>query len=432
MSDLLRAKTTAASTSGSFAPHSRSDAEVSIEVPAQTQPEPRTYVVPQHLVAEAQRRVDVANRRLERAGIGERFEMSSTVRGVGFEYGVPVNLAEIRLNTPSISFGGWHLASVNEFTPSGEVMVFGDPVAKVEDNRCDHCGHNRTRGRIFVVTREDGQTAQVGSNCLEAFLGVKPQGLWALEWDELAELEDKENWNWDSIPPKDRMYARDDMLVAALEASNGGADYVKAFGPGKSTAELVRESYRATHDRTDIVKKWAPTVRDIVAWSRTIEAEPGSYLGNVKAVLAGDETAMVRGEHLGVAVSSVVAYRNAQQRNEEKKARPVVLNEYLAPPGEKLQDLPATVLGVSSFQTSYGYGREGTVHVVKLLDDAGHLVTWFASGKLVDRGEDGNPWFLEAGERVVIDKATVKANEEYRDQAQTVITRAKLRLTSAA
>src|SRR5699024_7957357 len=50
-----------------------------------------------------------------------------------------------------------------------------------EPGRCDHCGKYRDRNTTYLVTSPDtGQTLQVGASCMEAFLRIKPKGLWTL------------------------------------------------------------------------------------------------------------------------------------------------------------------------------------------------------------------------------------------------------------
>lgn len=38
--------------------------------------------------------------------------------------------------------------------------------------KCDHCKHNRRRNNTYVVRHEDGRHMQVGSTCIEDFLGI--------------------------------------------------------------------------------------------------------------------------------------------------------------------------------------------------------------------------------------------------------------------
>jgi superfamily I DNA/RNA helicase len=64
-----------------------------------------------------------------------------------------------------------------------ETFVFGPP-------RCDHCHTIRRRKSTFLVQRENGEVKQVGSTCVEDFIGHSAEGhLWFAE--ALFQLEDK-------------------------------------------------------------------------------------------------------------------------------------------------------------------------------------------------------------------------------------------------
>lgn len=55
-----------------------------------------------------------------------------------------------------------------------------------EPGRCGHCGKFRDRNSTSLVTDPDaGDTLQVGASCMEAFLGIKPEGLSILGMGDL-------------------------------------------------------------------------------------------------------------------------------------------------------------------------------------------------------------------------------------------------------
>jgi hypothetical protein len=55
--------------------------------------------------------------------------------------------------------------------------------------RCDHCNMNRKRDLVFVLRHEDGREVQVGSSCLNDYLGTDALGAWFV-WSRLHELTD--------------------------------------------------------------------------------------------------------------------------------------------------------------------------------------------------------------------------------------------------
>ena len=151
------------------------------------------YKVRKSSLPEALKRIDKANRRLERAGITERFEVTTR------EYlhrdensAVLTEMVGLTLNRPSISYEGWAFVGAHQSTPDGNIVSYGSGERAV-DMRCEHCGHNRPRSAVYTLRHESGDTAQVGSSCMKDFLGIAPAGLWALTADpvDVDELDEK-------------------------------------------------------------------------------------------------------------------------------------------------------------------------------------------------------------------------------------------------
>jgi hypothetical protein len=55
--------------------------------------------------------------------------------------------------------------------------------------RCDHCEQNRRRNLTFMLVHEDGREMQVGSTCLNEYLGTDALGAWFV-WSRLHEIVD--------------------------------------------------------------------------------------------------------------------------------------------------------------------------------------------------------------------------------------------------
>ena len=137
-------------------------------------------------------------------------------------------------------------------------------------------------------------------------------------------------------------------------------------------------------------------------------------------MLAGSkDTQIVRRKHVGLAVSAISAYRRDQEKAAVKKAREETKaaekREYLAPVGEKVQDLVATV-EVAYHDTSYFGPRPKNTTLLVLRTNDGHVLKWQSSSQ-----QDVSP-----GDKVTVTTGTVKAHQMYRDTFQTVLTRAKI------
>jgi len=382
-------------------------------------PGPPVYDMPKSRLLEAVKRIERANRRLERAGIEERFTYE-TEEYIHQEDGDPVGIPAVRLtlNAPVISVSGWTFTAAHEETVDGHIVNYGP--AKVDEMRCDHCGHNRRRGKVYTVTNQDGETKVVGSNCLAAFLGVRPEGLWTLTFDMELGKEDGEDDDWGAAASSgDVVLPAVDLLAVGLAASRDGEEFVpksKSTYTVPATAHVVARDLRqllgaaAQPERREAAKR-------ILAWVNEQADGESDYIDNLRAVLAGKERWVAR-KHFGIGVSAISAYRRAQEwviRDKERKAEHESLYQpgHVGSVGERMRDVRMTVMVVDIMEGGE-YGPR--TRVVLRDDDTGRQVIWWASG---GKGE------LNVGDKVTV-TATVKEHGEYRGTDQTTVTRAKI------
>lgn len=85
---------------------------------------------------------------------------------------------KVKVEVVAPAVNGWKFLATIDHTPEGNVFraVPGFTVpAEYRDKApcCDHCKVNRMRRDTYIVQHEDGRTMQVGSNCLQEFLGYE-------------------------------------------------------------------------------------------------------------------------------------------------------------------------------------------------------------------------------------------------------------------
>lgn len=448
---------------GRFDGHLRSDAESTLadEVPASTY-EPIIYRIPTSRLTALQAKLDKLNRRLAKAGIEERFAYDARPRIVHDERtGASHETNDVTINTPRISLGDWRFDSMHEKAANGKVISHfaGDAYPQVADEtmRCDYCGHNRARTKVYMVTSPStGETKQVGSNCLELFLGVKPAGLWALDEDFDASEFDVDDEDLGALFGQDTRITLGDsvMLLTMRQIEQDGGVFLsrgRATIYDTPTADKVLDSieHGAGGAPLEASSAEADELRRLYTWVDGLEGE-SEYERNLQAALAPTEEVggerWVATKHVPLVASAVSSFRHHEQREreraarEELKAREAAMKkqEFLAPAGTKLKgmDVTATILSARLGQ-DYGYGAP--LHV-KMIDDDGHVLYWRSSsgiGDWIQTGEDvseGVHWSPDAGSRVVIASGTVKENRvsDYDGDWETVLTRAKLQPTSEA
>lgn len=413
------------------------------------------YRIPTVNLGALQGRLDRANARLKKAGIAERFTYTAEPRVVvNEETGLEYETNDVTLNTPRIACGEWEFDSVHEMAANGKVISYrangsepGDHV-EVDNLMCDYCGHKRARTKIVVVTSpKTGERKQVGTNCLQLFLGVKPEGLWALtedfEADELA-VDDDELYSFRS--PDATVVGGNDVLALTLRAveDNGGVfiSRGRATMKDKATADVVLERMpQFTTMKLTLSDVERAEIDGLLAWVDGMDsAKVSNYERNLQQALAKDENGrrLVARKHVPLVASAISAFRRNQQREAERALQQKLEEErnagkkqaYLAAPGEKLKgrDVHATIL---STRLGHDYGYGAPLHVT-MLDDDGHVIYWKCSGVLGDSIETPGGrfvnWNPDDGTRVVIASGTVKDNRvsDYNGDWETVLTRAKL------
>lgn len=396
-------------------------------------PEPTTYDLLAANVDEARKRIERANRRLERAGIEERFEATyepyseiETDRETGLQ--VRKDYVRLTLNRPQISYEGYTFAARIDTTESGRLVAMAAPGQELdgwepESLTCEHCGTQRQRKSVYAVRGPDGRFAVVGSSCMQAYLGVKPEGLWTLEWDDLDDLDGRsepEGFTGGGTPVAQSNHVL--ATAAAVAKLQGGYQSSYADRP---TAGEVRTFLYYSGVRTEEERRWREAIAEEVEnvdvaelRSEILEAIEGNdsdWARNIRLLM--DEE-YISDRHAGVLASAVSA---VERMRAEKRQRVEVAKGFVAPVGEKVTDTKARILKLREFTSHFGH-RERTSQLVRMQTASGHIVTWFSS-KVTD---------FDEGDEVVIDRATVKEHEVYNGEDQTVVTRAKLSIVPGA
>lgn len=395
--------------------------------------------------------VDKANRRAERNGIAARF----AVRLLDVFMSTPTTeapmgkpMARIEIDRPEAKLGDWIVLASVELEEGGTVLRIAEGHSlqgfdRPDAHTCDHCGTRRNRKHSYILrnVNDASEVIQVGRSCLTVFTGLDLSGLWALTAltaEALAEMdEDTEgggrNWSAPSLFPVRW------VIAAAAEVSTNGAGYVSkaAAHQGRpSTSSLVQELFyfrpigRNPEYNAEMLALGARVAERVEQNDPIIEAaldavramKPSSDYADNMLVIANSEHISHRS--LGYAVSAVAVYYRSitdeaerQAKYDADKAERAISKGWIGEAGEKLTDIVATITGWRVIE-----GDWGNSHLLTLRTESHHIVKWFASNP-----DDS----LEVGNKVRIVRATVKKQDRYEGQDQTVVTRAKLELIEA-
>lgn len=450
---------------GEFASVSRAEAAVAVTSPSpvvQLETEQASagpsLRIPTWSVDRIEHRVELANRRLEREGIAERFELKREDEEVSYRrptgdeadmYGYvswqqyAFQYSTLTLNRPSISHEGWRFdAALDRVPGTDEFMmrsVLGRDFAgwRPEPGRCDHCDKFRDRSTLYLVTNEvTGETLQVGASCMEVFLGVRPKGLWSLG----ATFEPDEDR--DGAPLSTQSVEDNRELIAkALVASDMGKRYVsksRAVEWGSvSTADRIDALFGSTtfrrlteedrlereEARQELAEILSSGLVDDVVTAAGEVGTDSDYGRNLNTALdAGFATATMS----GTVISAVAAYGRKNRETAQARVREDRIADatpgFVAPVKTRLREVPVTIANVfEGTRAAYAWPHgDEPFQIITMRGGDGHEIVWKTSPvQPVTVGDD------------VTTTGTVKEHGEFRGVDQTVISRAKLEIPVA-
>jgi hypothetical protein len=299
------------------------------------------------------------------------------------------------------------------------------------DLRCDHCGTNRRRHQCFIV--QDAATAgsehakllMVGSTCVDEY--SDREGTLRM-WQALADL------NAAFVAFEDYDGSGDDdglggggggswpLSVRGFTAAASCA--IRHFGWHKSaegddaTKLAALEIYTGSkyhevpvceqrdYDEADAAIAWA--------WDQLEAAQQGDndYLYNLATIA---HQAQISRRFMGILASLPFAYQRTLAREAQRAAEQAAKNcEPLAADGTKVKDVAVTII-----DTRWIEGAYGTSLMIKMQDDSGRVLVWFAS----------NPPSIEAGEKALVSGTIKRFNA---DRCETNLTRCKLVVKAVA
>lgn len=411
-----------------------------------------TVVIPTALADQAEHSIEKANRRLEREGIEERFlftrEDKVTVRLPRADevrrYGLnPVEKIQdetttIVLNRPAISHSGWRFGAALERIPGTDDFTMrtarGEDFGGMtpEPGRCDHCGKYCARNDTYLVRNEESdEVLQVGSSCLEAFLGVKPKGLWSLGWEiEASDADDWDESGWSGPEPVEDNRT---LIAQALAVSDGGATFVsrsraEEWGKAATTDQMAifgslppRASAEMRREREELLVaadqyEADGTVDAVLEAANEIDST-SDYGRNMQLLVKhGYSTPKMQ----STLVSAVGAYRRklrgvARERAQQERVS-TAASGFIGDVKERKRDLPVTITNVyetsrSSF--AYPYDEE-PFQIITMRTEDEHELVW----------KTGSVQEVKVGAKAAF-TGTVKKHSEYRGVDQTEMSRGK-------
>lgn len=275
---------------------------------------------------------------------------------------------------------------------------------------CAHCGMDRRRADTFVVANAT-DTKQVGRSCLGDFLGFASPDALARLAEIMAAVDEACEGGEGGFGGGECVADVEDFLghVAAMIREGGWISRTKARELEKSaTADRAwRNRFPSPmmpkKDLLEVTEADRALAAEALIWAAALEerTDLSDYEHNLRVALT---SGVVRHRTSGIIASVIAAYQRAEGIRRERAARPVSV--HVGTVGKR-ETFDATLERVFSFETQYG-----TSHVHKFRTDDGAVLVWKTGSA-----------FLETGRYRVT--GTIKAHDEYKGEAQTILTRCR-------
>lgn len=399
----------------------------------------KKFTVHESRLREFEKKIEKANRRLEKVGITERFDMTTEERFIERTNDLGIKVTEryldIELNTPVIALEGYEFQAVVTKEETGFITSSASNVDlkgwRPDTMKCDHCGQIRPRSKTFIIKDKNGARAQIGSSCVQAYLGVKPEGLWALTYEQSftnTNDTDDDHYNWDSGGSGRGHTPVNDTLAIALAVSDGGRNFIPSssydmvptrqrvndviYGGFKVDPdwrnEMWRESQKYLKDGT---------VKELKKHINELESN-NDYVANLQVASGGE---YVSPKSMGVLVSAVAMKHREERRLEQEKIRKekgatFTPGHFGEENGKISKGTEFTVMENNETVGHDYYGNETETARMIMKDSDGKQIVWFASKRI-----DAKP-----GETVKVSSGTVKRHGEFNGVDQTIISRVRL------
>lgn len=386
-------------------------------------------------LAAAEKAILQANKKLERAGVEQRFDFT-VEEYMAVDGKNPIKAeprVKLTLSSPAIHYEGYTFLAAVEKADAGYVVKQAGGINLYgyvpDDLTCEACGRAIQRQKTYLVEDSDGKMIQVGSGCVKKYFGVQPEGLWALTYDPIEKAQNSASWS----SGNSAAWAADteQVMAYALAVSDGGENFVSQSASynwgGSSTADNVKTAIYGNDN--SYAKEMQDKALEFVANGeakrllKKLQSSDTStdYGRNLNVISSGEYT---RWEHINILVSGVSQL--AREKREAAKAAAekewgTATPGFAANVGDSIAGRKLKVKKVThrEQQDNYSY-YGGTVTTTQLIfrDEDNHEVVWWSS-KSID---------VNVGDTLSVKSGRVKKHGSFNGVDQTVLTRVRLDL----
>jgi len=377
----------------------------------------KIHKIPGQNLGKLQKKIEALARRAAKLGSPDvGMEILEGYQDITNPDGTVTRLCRVRITGEAPRLNGWRFVAKLQHLSEGNVVraVPGEDVPgrfSTAEPWCEHCNTRRHRKDTFVVARGD-EYKQVGSSCLADFTGHGSPNAAAkaaeclVQAIELCDEATADGW---ADGPRGAYLLKIEVYLAyaATEIRRNGWTPRRVEIWSSADSALVTMLDKDPYHDGPTERDWQ-MARDALTWVReelATRERLNDYDWNLVTACADD---VITIDLIGIVASLIPTYGRALERKAEAEAEKRAESQYVGTVGERTRFDDLTVIAVIPLP-----GQFGITNLHKFRDPDGNVLVWFASNAELERG------FVYGG------KATVKAHNEYRGCAQTVLTRCK-------
>lgn len=285
------------------------------------------------------------------------------------------------------------------------------------DFRCEHCGTNRRRNKVYVLyNEEDGSKIQIGSTCIDDYLNNQNALKIISNLDAIRKLwqtytYDENDLGWDGgVGFKYTLAFETETYIAHLVDSikeNGFKIYKRDYMSTKGTtyADVIHRCMEQ-HTPTKEAKELANKIKKHFVELYNSDSYKNDFTNKLCYIVNRD---YIIEKDFNTATYILDSYKDDERKKKAKENKNNITSKWVGEVGNKIEN---TLKLERSFTTE---GFYGTTYIYNFIDEEGNKYTWFSSKNM--KLEEGNEYKVNG---------TVKKHQEYKGEKQTVITRCKI------
>lgn len=289
---------------------------------------------------------------------------------------------------------------------------------------CEHCELPRRRNQTFILENQStGEIKQVGSTCIDDFLGEKAlsKALWYYEMDALLRSNHVQDYVDNVYYGAGNSYPVELVIFvaqASLLVDSEGFVSRKSASIAIPTSDQVVEAFvRPNEAQIKLFNaflegkphKQIDKAKEIIDFYQNIDHNGKEFIENIQQIIARGSVDIKRSYQTGVVAFLPEGHRKELEKNYQRKIEKAKHNNEHFGEIKQRGTLKLNLLSqYTNSQAIYPYV------LMKFRDEAGHQFNWKASiGSAPD---------LTTGKTYTLD-ATITEHGEYKDEKYTRLTR---------